>query len=485
MTSIWPIKGRIDKVINYARNPEKVTEAIFQKQAELHTIDSVMQYAANDMKTEQRSYVTVLNVRSEEEAAKQFAETKDYWTRVSGEKKTGGRICFHGYQSFAAGEVTAEQAHQIGVELAQRLWGDRFEVLIATHCNTGHYHNHLILNSVSWRDGLKFANRRSDYLAMREMSDRLCLKYGLSLVEPKVSSRGKNYAEYMAEQNGKPTIRGLIRQDIDEAIKASVTTEEFFARLKEKGYEIKLRSDFGTQLKYPSLRPPDAKGFFRFHKLGEGYSLEDILEKVAKNYRRQLPFPEDEQEELKHYRERTAPKEKLKGLQALNIRYCYELHILTRFPASVKRVSFFMREDLTRLEKLDEQARFLAENKIERKEELEDFRSQTSSEIEELTKKRTALRNELKRVLRKEDRDAAQDIKAHISALSAQIKKKKRWLFLCECIEARSAPMEQALADLEAQQKTQEKEESLNEQLLGRSGRTGREDVSGGRGGGR
>ena len=485
MTSLWPIKGRIDKVLDYACNPEKVTEAGFQKQAELHAIEGVMEYAANDMKTEERRYVTVLNVRSEEEAAKQFAETKDYWTRVSGKTKTGGRICFHGYQSFAAGEVTAEQAHQIGVELAQRLWGDRFEVLIATHCNTGHYHNHLILNSVSWRDGLKFDNRRSDYLAMRDMSDRLCLKYGLSLAEPENSSRGKNHAEYLAEKNGKPTVRGLIRQDIDEAIKASVTTEEFFAWLRKKGYEVKLRSDSGTILKYPSLRPPDAKGFFRFHKLGEGYALEDILEKVANNYRRQLPFPEKEQEELKRYRERTAPKEKLKGLHALYIRYCYELHILVKFPASVKRVSFFMREDLTRMEKLDEQTRFLAENKLETKEDLEDFRGRTTREIEDLTQKRSELRNELKRVQRKGDSEAALDIKALISDLSARIKKKKRWLFLCDCIEARSAPMELALAELEEQQKTQEKEESVNEQLLGRSSRAGREDVSGRRGGGR
>ena len=479
VTSIWPIKGRIDQVLNYAKNPEKVTEQAAKDQAGLHMIQDVMEYAANDLKTEKRSYVTCLNCR-EEEAAKQFMETKRHWSRISGKDKTGGRICFHGYQSFAAGEVTAKQAHQIGVELAQRLWGEQFEVLIATHCNTGHYHNHFVINSVSWRDGHKFDNLRSDYLAMRDMSDRLCLKYGLSLVEEKQDARGKNRSEYEAERNGKPTVRGLIRQDIEQAVSASVTSEEFFSRMKEKGYEFKIQSESGKLLKYPAIRPPGAKGYFRFHKLGDGFALEDILGRVANNFRRKLPFPEDEQEEVKRYRERTQPKEKPKGFHALYIRYCYELHILTRYPASVKRVSIFMREDLARMDKLDEQTRFLAENRIETKDELVSFRTKAASEVESQSKLRTDLRNELKRAQRKENLEAIADIKARISNASEAIKKKKREMFLCDCIEARSIPMEQALEELAGEQKkTERREEKDNEQLLGRSGRTGRSDVSG------
>ncbi len=122
------------------------------------------------MKTEKRCFVTCINCK-EDDAARQFRETKEFWSRVTGKDKTGGRVCFHGYQSFAAGEVTAEQAHAIGVELARRLWGNEFEVVVATHCNTGHYHNHLVINSVSQLDGHKFDNRRTDYLAMKNVSD--------------------------------------------------------------------------------------------------------------------------------------------------------------------------------------------------------------------------------------------------------------------------------------------------------------------------
>ena len=476
MTSIWPVKGRVGRVIDYARDPEKVSEASWESQAQLHTIEDVVEYAANDMKTEQRSYVTCLNC-SEDEAAKQFVETKEYWSRVRGNDRTGGRVCFHAYQSFAGNEVTAEAAHQIGVELAQRLWGNDFEVVIATHCNTGHYHNHFVINSVSWRDGHRFHNGPENYQPMREISDRLCLKYGISIIgEPK--GRGKNYSEYSAEKNGKPTVRGLIKQDIDQAVAASVTAEEFYSNMREKGYEIKTHSDTGTRLKYPAIRPPGAKGFFRFHKLGEGYALEDILDKVTKNYHRTLPFPKTEQEKVRQYRAKTQPKTKLKGLHALYIRYCYELHIIQKFPASVKRVSFFMREDLTRMEKLDEQTRFLAENRIETKEDLNAFREKASAEIGSLTQLRKELRNELKRVLRKEDPEAAADVKARISKASEEIKKNKKGLFLCDVIEARSTPMEKALEEI-AKEQDERKEKKDNEQHLGRSGRTGRENVPG------
>ena len=112
VTSIWPIKGKISKVINYAKNPEKTTETFDLDQSSLHVVDGVVEYAANDMKTEQRYYVTCIHC-TEESAAQQFMETKKAWSYTRGEQTIGGRVCFHGYQSFAAGEVTAETAHEI------------------------------------------------------------------------------------------------------------------------------------------------------------------------------------------------------------------------------------------------------------------------------------------------------------------------------------------------------------------------------------
>ena len=478
VTSIWPIKGRVDQVITYARNPEKTTEDVSLNQAQLHAIDGVVEYAADDIKTEQRCYVTGINCR-EDIAAKQFMETKKFWTHVSGKDKFSGRVCFHGYQSFAAGEVDAETAHEIGVRLATKLWGDDFEVIVATHCNTGHYHNHFVINSVAWSDGHKFHNGPEDYGPMREESDRLCMQYKLSVIEDSVG-RGRNYKEYLAEQNGKPTNRSLIRQDIDRAVAASMTQNEFFSHLQEMGYEIKINGEREKPLKYPALKPPGANGFFRFHKLGEGYSMDEIKGKILRNSHRAKPLPEEEIESVNEYRRKTEPLVKASGLHALYIRYCYELHILTKYPASVKRVSFFMREDLTKLEKLDKQTQLLGDQKIETLEDLNAYRSKAESDLSSLDGRRTVLRNELKKANRSGNKDDIARIKGKITDTTAEMKKLRESIKLCDAIEERSKPMEEELQKLkEQQEKTTGKGREQDEQLLRRRGRAGRENDSG------
>ena len=197
VTSLWPIKGRVDKVIAYVQNPEKVTEEYLSWKAALHVIDGVVQYAADDTKTERMEYVTGVNC-AVETATEEFLLAKRMW------HKEDGRLCYHGYQSFKPGEVDARTAHQISVELARRLWGDRFQVVVATHCNTGTYHSHFVINSVSYKDGYKFYNKKSDYRQMRSVSDELCREYGLSVIEDP-QRRKKDYGLRKAESSGKLT----------------------------------------------------------------------------------------------------------------------------------------------------------------------------------------------------------------------------------------------------------------------------------------
>lgn len=228
VTSIWPIKGRVDKVINYARNPEKTHDK--EKLSELHEIEGVVEYAADEMKTEKRAYVTCLNLHSEETAAQEFMETKRLM------HNEGGRSCYHGYQSFKADEVDADTAHSIGVALARELWGDRFQVVIATHCNTGHYHNHFVINSVSDVDGKKFYNSPADYRRMREVSDRLCREAKISVIECPADRRA-NYGEWLAEKNGKPknadSVEPLSMDEIralaDQALKVIPERVKYYA----------------------------------------------------------------------------------------------------------------------------------------------------------------------------------------------------------------------------------------------------------------
>ncbi|MBQ9825936.1 MAG: relaxase/mobilization nuclease domain-containing protein [Firmicutes bacterium] len=472
-TSIWRVHGRIGKVLLYAENPDKTSEDTpleFPDGINRDALEDVMIYAARDDATNLQQYVYGINCSPETARDEMMAVKNAY-------EKDGGVIAYHGYQSFAEGEVTPWQAHQIGIKLAERLWGDRYQVLVATHLDKeSHLHNHFVLNTVSFIDGKKYHRTTQDYLKMRNESDRLCLEYGLPIIELP-AGKGKHYKEYLDEKAGKPTVRGMVREDIDKAIAASLTEGEFIDTLEEMGYTLKLLGDNGRPLKYPALHPPGAKGFFRFHKLGPGYALEDISERILKNYRRTEPFPEAELEAARVYRRNNKPREKLKGLQALYIRYCYELHIIQKFPASAKRVSFYMREDLTKLDKLDAEVRFLTGNGIETIEDLNKFQTESKDRVSELLSDRQKLRNEVRRKTRAGDTYGAVKIRAKISGITEELKDIRKSLWLCEDISARSAKMADALDDFDNEmEKSEKKEGNYDEQLFSGRGRTGRED---------
>ena len=200
VTSIWYVSNRVDDVVKYVVNPEKTTEKpelVPEAIAARKAVGDVINYASNADKTEQMMFVTGINCNPDT-AAEQFLETKIYWN------KTGGRLAYHGYQSFleGEGELTAEKAHAIGVKLAKELWGDRFEVVVATHLNTGHYHNHFVLNSVSLVDGKKYVRMKSDYSRMRMVSDRLCKEAKLNIVEEQSHKKSRTYEEWKAEREG-------------------------------------------------------------------------------------------------------------------------------------------------------------------------------------------------------------------------------------------------------------------------------------------
>lgn len=107
--------------------------------------------------------------------------------------KLGGVVGYHFIQSFAPGEVTPEQAHTIGVVFARRLFGDRYEVVIGTHLDKAHLHNHVVVNSVSFVDGKKYhSSPGSYYFEVRSTSDTLCRENDLSTITPQ--GKGKHYS---------------------------------------------------------------------------------------------------------------------------------------------------------------------------------------------------------------------------------------------------------------------------------------------------
>ena len=435
VTSLWPIKYRLDKVINYVRNPEKITEEYYSENAAMHIIDGVLEYAADDTKTERREYVTCLNC-GEQTAARDFVDTKKLW------RKDDGRLCYHGYQSFKPGEVNAETAHAIGVELAKQLWGKRFQVVVATHCNTGVYHNHFVINSVSFRDGYKFYNSKADYRQMREVSDRLCRDHGLTVIE-EAKGKGKNHALYTAEQNGKPTHAQMIRGDIDRAIDASLTRQEFFQTMREMGYTITTHGKSGAPLKHPKLTPPDAGKNYRFNTLGEDYTLEQILERVYRNAHRTPAFEEPKPTlgimvQKRSYKMTRKPAHKLTGLRALYFKYCVLLGIVKNHPERIQRPSYLLREDVLKLDRYIAIAKLLIDNKIETVSDLQAYRDGCQETVAQLTTERGDLRNALKRAERTEDDPTKRKCMSQIKLVSASIREAQKEVKLCDEIEASS-----------------------------------------------
>lgn len=467
VTSIWPIKGRVDQVINYARNPEKTHDKA--NLSKLHEIEGVIEYAADEMKTETRALVTCLNLTSEEDAAKEFMDTKRRY------RKTGGRVCYHGYQSFKADEVDADTAHNIGVALAKELWGDRFQVVIATHCNTGHYHNHFVINSVSDVDGLKFYNSPEDYRHMREVSDRLCREARISVIEHP-DGKKKNYGEWVAEKNGKPTVRDTIRADIDRAILASTTERDFIRVMDEMGYKIETKTDKGTLRQHPIVIL-HGKKHFRMDKLGEFYELESIKQRIQNNIRKKVPFPEVEEDKKAPYYHYKEKAQKATGLYALYLYYCYELHIIVHKPASIKKVSVFLREDVIKLDQYIAQADFLGRTGINTTEELESYKSEKEALMASLVEERKGLNNKMKQCARRNDEAGVAEIKAQKEVLASELRACRNEIKLCTAIAERSEQVRQNHEEYR-QQESERKEKSTDELHVRRGGRTDREDVS-------
>ena len=366
-TSVIPVR-RLDRAVKYVMNKEKTTAVSLQ---------DALDYAANRDKTEQScfesSYACTL-----ETAFADMRQTKEQW------HKPGGVQGYHLVQSFAAGEVTPELAHQIVKELADRVLGGRYEYVIGTHLNTGHIHSHIVWNSVSCVNGKKYRSNYKSYVTeIRTVSDELCRKYKLSVIDTENSNHvAKPYAEWMAEKSGQPTWRTAIRQDVDEAIQQSLTWRQFLNALERKGYEVRMGR------KYPVLRPPGKERFVRFKTLGKRYTPEAIHTRILypRSYRPYVENPPTIQHGRLHSGKN--PRRKLTGLRALYYRYLYELGALPRKP---RRPSYAVRQDAYKLDQRIRQMEFLSKNNIDTLEQLETHRQALQTEIRQLLTKRKQL----------------------------------------------------------------------------------------------
>lgn len=453
-TKIWNIRGRVDKLIRYVVNPEKTADLEYA--AAMHTIENVIEYAADSMKTEQHLFVTGVNC-DENNAVNEFMDAKRLW------KKTGGIVAYHGYQSFAAGEVDAKTAHEIGVKLAKALWGDRFQVVVSTHCNTGHYHNHFALNSVSYTDGKRYYDNKETYNRMRKESDRLCNEYGLSVIK-KPNTKGKSYAEWKAELEGRPTVRGTIREAIDIAVSGSGSRLEFLDAMDQMGFIIDQSG------KYPKIKHIGGERFVRFNSLGPGYSPEEIFERILYNEYPEFPEVPPQESPQQIFDGQT---ERVAAMNYTAVYHCFvtALKITTERPNTNKKMCLLVREDQGKMRSYSDQLLMLTEHKIETKEQLLAFREKATAQIPEVIKLRQYMRNALKRAIRAGDETMISKTKYNIDIYSRQLKKLRREINACDGVLERMDSVREKLTRIE-DEKFRGKDRLKNEHIS-RSGRSG------------
>ena len=473
VTSIWRVNGWLGKVVIYVENPDKTTNPGFfrnkvQSPECSQGLDGVIAYAVNSRKTEQHRedadilerFVSGVNCHPATARAEMLAVKKRFG-------KEDGTIAYHGYQSFAPGEATPEIAHKIGMELAQRLWGNRYQVVVATHLDkANHLHNHFVLNTVSFVDGKKYFRSVKDYHELQATSDALCREYGLSVIENPQPGKSKHYGEWRAEQEQRPTWRGLVRSDIDDAIRQSVTERQFFDALHRKGYEIKVGKDI-------SVRPPGKERFIRLARnFGEDYTLEGIRRRILDQTRAVRPLPESVSKPT-HYRlsGNWQSRKKVTGFRALYFYYCYLLGVFPRKKQqNQKRLHFLLREDLIKLDAVTQEARLLAANRIDTAQQLSSYQSGLESRIESVTFQRKQLYRKLRTVAMKSDEAASAKISTAITALSKELCQLRREVKLCSDIALRSGVLPERIQEA---RKTQGKERNEHDQFR-RCSRTNR-----------
>ena len=229
------------------------------------TLKAAIDYICNPDKTDGKMLVSSFGCAAE------TADIEFEWTRRHAIDK-GTHLGRHLIQAFEPGEVTPEEAHRIGMELAREVLGDKYEFVLTTHIDKDHVHNHLIFNAVSFTDHKHYHSNKRSYHEIRRASDRLCKEHGLSVIVPG-RDKGKSYIEHQAAQNG-TSYKAKLKAAIDRLIPVSSSLEDLLARLQREGYEIK-------RGKYISARAPDQERFTRLKTLGADYTEEAVVSRIA------------------------------------------------------------------------------------------------------------------------------------------------------------------------------------------------------------
>lgn len=455
-TKMWPIKGNISSagmvisnVVDYVSNPEKTEKDRYvvmeAENTATRVVSNVINYSMKSSKTEEEKYITAINC-SVSNAIDEMIVTKKQWA------EKGKRLLWHGYQSFAPGEVTPEAAHNIGVKLAKELYGDRFEVVVATHLDRAHIHNHFVINSVSFIDGKKL-DWDTYYPKMKLISDRLCKENELSLVENSEYSGHYHRGAVRAESDGRPTLESIMIEDVDCCIIKAASLNEFYGLMESKGYRI------DNTGKYLKIYPPGRNRCIRLDRRmrdkynnGEAYTIEGIERRILDPYKPQLTDEElnDYDIDISHglngdtfiisadqdeyfTRKGLRPGIEAKGIAAIHIKYMCVMGVYPqRTSGRIARTHYLLREDILKLDKYINESKMLIDNKIYTDQDLTYYKGEVVKDLKVLEKERNKIRNRIRRC---KDEDKITEYKGEVKELNKTIKQIKKKLYYCNDIK--------------------------------------------------
>ncbi|SFE00085.1 Relaxase/Mobilisation nuclease domain-containing protein [Peptostreptococcaceae bacterium pGA-8] len=237
------------------------------------TLKKAIDYICNGDKTDDEIYVTT-NLCSRENAYKEFELTKK---QFGSKTKT---LAHHLIQSFVPEEVSFEEAHQVGIELCEKILEGKYEYVLATHIDKDHIHNHIIFNSIDVKEGKIYHSYYGSYMNIRNQSDKLCKEHNLSVIDQETEKeineikRRKfvNWYDWNEDKKG-ISYKSRLQFDIDRTIKQSINWQDFLSKMESYGYEIK-------QGKHIALRTKNQQRFTRAKTIGANYTEERIKERI-------------------------------------------------------------------------------------------------------------------------------------------------------------------------------------------------------------
>ena len=390
-------------------------------------LEAVINYAMNGEKTENGILVSGINCLPQTAYSQMMLAKKAF-------HKEDGRLGYHIIQSFNGNEISPDKCNKIGMELAEELWGDRYQVIVCTHTNKQNVHNHIVLNSVSFIDGNKYHNSNVEIALLRETNDAICRKYGLSIIKSTKATQVSDIAKSrIANYNRNSGKMELIKADIDEAIKDAQKYQEFVDILNYKGYYIK---KYGNSI---SISSPYYNRNIRLARVfGEDYTFENIKTRI---YHIGLYDYINANKQEKVYKVRVydgikIDQEKLKTSSFYRL-YVHYLYLLGKLPPKIhyEEITKEYYQEIDKFNKLADELSLICTYNLNSKEDTQNLRIKYLEEVTPLKDKREKLMQLYKKTTNEADKTI---IQAKIGIITEDINKINSKIQTCKRIISRA-----------------------------------------------